>query len=200
MMNKASLLIFAGFLSGCSFLSQDEPLPIYTLKSGTIEPTQPLLDSLAIDMPMGEASLNTERIALNPAPYERDYLADGQWPDRLPKIMQEVLVEGLSERWGGASVSRVGAGLQVKYLLQTDIQDFSVYNLNTACPEVHLKVAFNVINLRERKVVMGQVFTVKEPACASSMTAIVAAFNKGVRTLLDQAIPWMENGFRRTQS
>jgi cholesterol transport system auxiliary component len=195
MMNKVSLLIFASFLSGCSFLGQDELLPLYTLKSGNIEPRPVLSDSLAVDMPLSEASLDTQRIALTPSAYERDYLADGQWPERLPKIMQEVLLESLSERWGGASVSRVTAGLQVKYLLQTEIQDFSVYQLNAGQPEVHLKVAFKLVDLRARKVLAGQVFCIKETACASSMGAIVEAFNNGVHHLLAQAMPWMESGF-----
>lgn len=195
MIQKVSFLIVASFLSGCSLLNEDVPLPLYTLKSGNVEPSQALLDSLAVDMPLGEASLDTQRIALTPSPYERDYLADGQWPDRLPKVMQEVLLESLSERWGGASVSRVGTGLQVKYLLQTEIQDFSVYNLNTGHPEVHLKVAFRVVNLRERKVMAGHVFSVKEVVCSLSMKSIVEAFNKGFHTLLDQAMPWMESGF-----
>jgi len=192
-MQKISLLIFTCFLSGCSFLSQDEILPLYTLKSGNVEPRRILSKSLAINIPLGEASLDTERIALTPSPYERDYLADGQWPDRLPKIMQEALVEGLSERWGGTYVSRSGTGLQEDYLLQTEIQDFSVHHLKTERPEVRLKIAFKVINLRKRTVLVGHVFSVKEPVCSLAMKGIVEAFNKGFHLLLQEAMPWVEN-------
>ena len=57
MMKKVSLLIFASFLSGCSLLNQDEPLPLYTLKGGMIELSRALSDPLGIDVPLGEASL-----------------------------------------------------------------------------------------------------------------------------------------------
>ncbi|MBA3814091.1 MAG: membrane integrity-associated transporter subunit PqiC [Alphaproteobacteria bacterium] len=192
MMKKISLLICASVLSGCSLLTQDEPLPLYTLKSGPIEPFQIFPDSLAVEMPVSETSLDTERMALTPAPYERDYLAGGQWPERLPKILQEVLLQSLSERWGGGHVSRTGTGLEMKYLLQTDVQDFSVYHLNTASPEVQQKIAFKIINLRERKVVAGQTFYMKEKVCISSMKGIVESFNKGLHSLLQQAMPWIE--------
>src|SRR3990167_728318 len=195
MMKKVSLLIFASFLSVCSLLNQDEPLPLYTLKGGMIELSRALSDPLGIDVPLGEASLDTQRIALTPSPYEREYLADGQWPERLPKVMQEVLQISLSERWGGEHVSRTGTGLQVKYILQTEIQDFSVHHLNTEHPEVYLKMAFKVVNLRARNVLGARVFFVKEPICSSSMKSIVAAFNKGVHALLQQAMPWMEGEF-----
>jgi cholesterol transport system auxiliary component len=192
MMQKVSLLICASLLSGCSLLSQEEPLPLYTLKSGQVEPGQPLSDLLAIDMPLSEASLDTQRIALTPSPYERDYLADGQWPERLPKIMQEVLLESLSTRWGGAYVGRTGSGLQANNLLQTEIQDFSLYYLGTVAPEIHLKMSFKILNLRTRKVLAGQTFGVKEKVCSYSMIGIVEAFNKGLHALLQQAMPWME--------
>lgn len=200
MMKKFSLLLCTGLLSGCAFLNQDEPLPLYTLKSGVIECNQVLSEQLAIDIPLSEASLNTERIALTPSAYQRDYLADGQWPDRLPKVMQEVFLTSLSERWGGGFVSRIGSGLQAKYLLQTDIQDFSVYNLGTGYPEVRLKIAFKVVDLRARRVLDGQIFCITEPACNSSMDSLVEAFNKGIQHLLEQAIPWMEEEFLKERA
>lgn len=200
MMKKLSLLFCTCFLSGCSFLNQDEPLPLYTLKSAPTECNQVLSEPLAIDFPLGEASLDTERIALTPSLYERDYLANGQWPDRLPKVMQEVLQTSLSERWGAGFVSRMGAGLQVKYLLQTDIQDFSVYNLGTECPEVRLKISFKIVNLRKRTVIDGQTFCLTEPACSPSMGDLVEAFNKGVHHLLEQTMPWMEETFLKERA
>lgn len=192
MKKKLSLLFCLCCLSGCSFLNQDEPLPLYTLKSAPTECHQVSFDSVAIELPSAEASLDTERIALTPSLYERDYLANGQWPDRLPRVIQEVFQTTLSERWGGGVVNRMAGGLQVKYLIQTDIQDFSVYNLGTAYPEVHIKMNLKLVDLRARAVIDGQIFCITEPACSPSMGALVEAFNNGVHHLLDQAMPWME--------
>lgn len=200
-MKKVSLLIFTGLLVGCSILGKEEPLPLYTLKSETFEPTNALSAPLAVDLPVTEASLNTSRIAVTPAPYQRDYIADGQWPEQLPKVLQVVLLESLGQRWGGTYVNRVGAGLQAKYILQTEIQDFSVYHINEGCPEIHQKITFKLIDLRERNVLAAQTFSQTTPALSSTMRGLVEAFNKGLHCLLEQAVPWMEDIFsKRTRS
>jgi cholesterol transport system auxiliary component len=195
MMNKLSLLIFCCLLSACSLLEKTEPLPLYTLKSEAFKPSYVLSAPLAIDVPLSEASLNTPRIAVTPYPYQRDYMADGEWPDRLPKVFQEVLLQGLTQRWGGTNVNRMSAGVQTHYLLQSEIQDFSVYHLNKNMPEVHLTIVFKLINLRDRRVIASQTFCEIAPPPSPTMQGIACAFNKGVHCLLLKAVSWMENIF-----
>ncbi len=194
-MKKVSLYLLATVLTGCSLLEQSDPLPLYTLKSETFEQTNSLSVSLGIDVPLSEASLDTSRIALTPAPFRRDYLADGMWPDRLTKIFHETLLESLTERWGGTYVNRFTAGVQTKYLLQSDIQDFSVYNLEGNAPEIRLKIVFKLIDLRERHVLAAHTFSEITPASSPTMNGIVGAFNHGVHCLLGKAVLWMEDVF-----
>lgn len=192
-MKYVSLILFSFALTSCALLETSEPLPLYTLQSGSFEQTNFLTESMAIDTPLSEASLNTNRIALTPSPYQREYFADASWPDRLPDIFQEALLEGLSQRWGGIYVNRVKTGLQTKYVLHTEIQDFSVHNVGTTQAEVALRVRFKLVNLRERKVIASQMFEEKVPLCAVTMEGIIAAFNEGVHALLEDTISWMEN-------
>ncbi len=198
-MNRSALLTLTCFLTGCSILGGD-PLPLYTLKSQTIEPTPVLNDTIAIDVPLSEASLNTDRIAVTLPPYQRDYLADGQWPDRLPKVVQEVLIDSLSQRWGGAHITRLSAGLQSKYILQTEIQDFSVMNLGTEKPMVHLKIMMKLVDLTGRKVLTAQTF--EETMClrSATVTGIVEGFNCSLHALIEKSIPWMESEFLKERS
>lgn len=197
---KKSLLILSCLLSGCSFLGQEEPLPLYTLKNETFEQTDLLSVPLAVDTPLTELSLNTPRIALTPSPYQRDYIADGQWPDKLPRVFQEVLLESLNQRWGGAYVNRVSAGLQVKYVLQSEIQDFSVYYLDKGCPEIRQKIIFKLVNLRDRQVIAARTFTQITPAPFVTMKGIVEAFNRGLQCLLEEAMVWMEDVFLKERT
>ena len=187
-MKYVSLILSSFALTSCAFLETPEPLSLYTLQSGSFEQTNLLTESIAIDMPFSEASLNTNRIALTPSPYQREYFADASWPDRLPNIFQEALLEGLSQRWGGIHVNRLRIGLQTKYVLHTEIQDFSVHKMNTAI----LKIRFKLFSLRERKVIASQVFEEKAPLCTITMEGIINAFNEGTHVLLEEAIAWME--------
>ncbi|MBY0293280.1 MAG: ABC-type transport auxiliary lipoprotein family protein [Alphaproteobacteria bacterium] len=194
-MQKVNLFIFVCLLSGCSLLENSEPLPLYTLKGKPFESRDQLSVSLAIETPLSEASLNTPRIAVTPSPYQRDYLAEGEWPDKLPKIFQEALFESLTQRWGGKYVNRLSASLQTKYVLSTEIQDFSVYHLDQSLPEVHLKVVFKLIDLPNRQVMAAHTFSEITQASALRMDTIVEAFNQGFHCLLTKAIPWMEDVF-----
>jgi len=194
-MKKTTLLILTSLLSGCSLLDGPEVLPLYTLKCTSFEPRKVLSSSLAVDTPLSEASLNTTRIALTPSAFQRDYLADGQWPDRLPNVLQEVFLESLGERWGEVYVNRMRSALDTKYLLQSEIQDFSVYNLAQEQPEVRIKILFKLIELRDRKVIAAQTFCKATPASSMTMRGIVEAFNQDLHELLENTIFWMEDVF-----
>lgn len=194
-MKKLGLLIFMGLLSGCSLLFPEPTIPLYTLKGGIFEQHPELSESLIIDLPKSEASLNTQRIAVTPSPYQRDYLAEGQWPDRLPKVFQEVLLDSFTQQWGGKYVNRSGASLQAKYILYSEIQDFSVYYLEKSSPEVRLRVTFKLINMRERQVFAGKTFFITMPVILTTVNGVVEAFNKGVRCLLVDVTSWMEKCF-----
>lgn len=198
MMKKGIFILLAGFLSGCSLFPEGEPpLPLYTLKSAPLKQTHALKAPLAIDGPVSEISLDTQRIAITPSPYQRDYLADGQWPDRLPKVFEEILVENLSERWGGVHVNRNSAGLQTTYVLFSEIQDFSLYSMETGRPEVRLKVMFKVIDFQNRHAIAARTFSECVPVACLSMNTIVGAFNQGLHALLKKAVPWMESVFSK---
>jgi cholesterol transport system auxiliary component len=198
MHKKSPLLLLSCFLSACTLFPEgQEPLPLYTLKSEVYKTSGALKKPLAIDYPISEASLDTGRIAITPSLYQRDYLADGQWPDRLPKVVHNVLVESLSERWGGVYVNRSGMGLQTHYVLTTEIQDFSVQNLEVGYPEVHLKILFKLVDFRNHQALAAKIFTEKTPVRLLSADGIVIAFNHGLHCLLLKAMPWMEEVFSK---
>lgn len=195
---QTTFLVLLSFLTGCSLLPEgQEPLPLYTLKSETYKTSNALTKPLAIDYPISEASLDTERIAVTPSLFQRDYLADGQWPDRLPKVIYNVLIESFSERWGGVYVNRSGMGLQTHYVLTTEIQDFSLHNLATALPEVHLKVLFKLVDFRNHQALASKIFSERVPVRLLSVDGIVIAFNHGLHCLLLKAMPWMEGVFSK---
>jgi len=196
-MKKVSLSILACLLGGCSLFGDEGNLPLFTLKSGVYEANPFMHESIAVDVPSSEASLNTNRIAITPSSYQRDYLADGEWPDRLPKVLQEVFVESFSQRWGAANVNRVGTGLATHYVIQSEIFDFSVYNLNQDQPEVHVKILVKIMDFAHRKVLDAHTFTKTVSSSSATMVGIVSAFNNALHCLLEDAIPWMEVSFQK---
>lgn len=105
-MKKEILVGLSCLLSGCSlFPPVKEAPPLYILKGAAIEPSSRLTCPITIHTPTSEASLDTSRIAMTMLPYHRDYIENGEWPDYLPKIVQEVLIGSLGEKWGGIKSS-----------------------------------------------------------------------------------------------
>ncbi len=201
-MKKSILIILSCLMTGCTLFPEGEaPPPLYTLRSEPFQSTSSLTTPLAIDLPNCEASLNTQRIALTLLPYQRDYMANGQWPDRLPKVVQEVFLDSFSARWGGVHVNRNEAGLKTTYVLSSEIQDFSVYHLEKGRPEVRLKIMMKLVDFQNRRPLAAHVFSEKIYATSSTMTGIVSAFNEGLHRLLRKVIPWIETAvLERTPS
>lgn len=180
-------------LTGCASLFEgDEPLPLYTLKPCPGVSRGVMATPLRVDLPLSDLSLDTQRIAVTPSPYQRDYIAGGQWPDRLSQVMQDVFIETFTQRWGGEKVHRNGAGLAAERLLQTEIQDFSVYHLGSSGPSIHIKILFKLIDFRARRVMASEVFSEKVPLSSETLYGIVEAFNKGTNALLIKAMRWIE--------
>jgi len=197
-MKKRLFVGFCCFLTGCTlFPKGKEPLPLYTLRSIPPRSSYVLKAPLAIDIPMSEPSLDTSRIAITFGPHQRDYLAEGEWPDRLPKVIQEVFLENLSERWGGKHVNRSSVGLQTTYVLLSEIQDFSLYYLETGCPEIRLKLQLRLVDFQNRRVIAAQTFYEQIPLQSYRMTDIVVSFNQALTVLLEKASTWMEGVFSK---
>ncbi len=178
-------------LTGCAYLLEGEaPRALYTLKSDPVVAAQSrTLPALTVDLPFSDLSLDTPRIAVTPSLYQRDYLAEGEWSDRLPKAVQDVLIDSFSQRWGGERVNR---SLQTDQLLQTDIQDFSVYGLGSSAPYVQIKLLFKVVDFPNRRVIASHLFCEKVPVVPCNFYGIVVAFNKGMNCLVGKAVVWRE--------
>ena len=86
-------------------------------------------------------------------------------------------------------------GLKTKYVLQSEIQDFSAYDLDKNTPTVYLKVSFKLIDFHERQVIAAKIFSETTPVSSPTMQGIVGAFNQGVHCLLEKIVPWMEDVF-----
>ena len=185
------------FLSGCTLFEPQEPLPLYSLESGTFQRTQDLSISIAIDEPLSEASLNTTRIALTPAPFRRDYLANGAWPNRLPLVFQRVLLQGLGQKWGEAHVNRFASGIESKYLISSELQDFSVHYCPDGEYQTYLQVTFKVIDLKERKVITAKTFTERSTIPSFTLLSIVETFNQSTHSLINQAGEWVESVLKK---
>lgn len=191
-MNKSILLIFLALLTGCTLFEAQEPLPLYTLESVQFKALHDFENSINIDQPLSEPGLDTTRISLKPSPYQQDYLANGSWPERLPKVIQNQLIQGLSQKWGAQQVNRPSDGVDAPYILTSTIEDFSVLQYPGKMPEVNIVITFKLVDLKERKVVSAKSFVQKEPIQNFTMLGIISTFSQCTHSLIDEISLWAQ--------
>ena len=188
---RASVVAIVGvaLLSGCGSLVPKTPPDTYALTGtpeveGRASPRRQIL----IAEPLALKALDSEQIVIKPTPSSIEYLADSQWSDRLPKIVQAKLVEAFenTNRLGG--VGRPGEGLAIDYQIATSIRAFEVrvQGGRTATVEISAKV----INDRNGTVRDQQVFRSTSPVAGSDNSAYVEALDRAFDNVTADLVRW----------
>jgi cholesterol transport system auxiliary component len=207
------VLSAAGALAACSLPDLKEvvgppPAPqLYVLRPalGQMPQGAAVAWQLAVDEPEAPASLNTLRIALTPSANKLDYFANAAWPDRVPLLMQSLLLEafGATRR---ISAARGTAGIAAEYLLHTELRDFSAVYENgipqaaadsdepapsAPPPVVVVQIEAQLIHGPTRRVVGSFTAMTRAPAQANTLDSIVPAFNQATGEALTRIVDWV---------
>ena len=189
---RASLVTVMGLvlLSGCgSVLGTKTPPDTYALTGtpeveGRASPRRQIL----IAEPIALKALDSEQIVIKPTPSSIQYLADLQWSDRLPKIVQAKLIQAFENSGRVGGVGRPGEGLAIDYQISTSIRSFEVrvQGGKTAVVEISAKV----INDRNGSVRDQQVFRSTSPVRGSSNEAYVEALDRAFDNVTADLVRW----------
>jgi cholesterol transport system auxiliary component len=181
-------------LAGCSLLP-DPPAPkMYRLTPQSDDPPDgPLLQSqLVIDLPTAPQSLDTDRIALMRGTAEFDYYADSNWTDRLPVLLQDMLVTAFENNGRIPDVVRSPDTLGPGYVLETDIQEFEARYASSAAepPAVVVGLMLRLVKLPDHRTVARMQVTEQSPAARNNLDSIVVAFDAAAGRAMDRSVPW----------
>ena len=189
---RASLVTVMGLvlLSGCgSVLGTKTPPDTYAL-TGTpeVEGRASQRRQILIAEPIALKALDSEQIVIKPTPSSIQYLADSQWSDRLPKIVQAKLIQAFENSGRVGGVGRPGEGLAIDYQISTSIRSFEVrvQGGKTAVVEISAKV----INDRNGSVRDQQVFRSTSPVRGSSNEAYVEALDRAFDNVTADLVRW----------
>ena len=105
--------------AGCSVLPSPSVPQVYRLTPVADDPPRrPILHRrLVVDIPIASESLDTDRIALIRDRTRFDYYANSLWTDRVPLLVQTLLVEAFENDGSIAQVGRDAQTLTPDYLL-----------------------------------------------------------------------------------
>jgi cholesterol transport system auxiliary component len=192
--NLASALALS-LLCGCtaqSFIAEPAPPQIYLLhpRLGPIKGAN-VSFALAVSTPSAPFSLATRRIAIQRSANTLDYYADAVWQDRIPRLVQRLVVEGFEDSGKITAVARTQSGLHADYLLQLDLRRFEADYLSpNAAPRAEVSLSARLIRLSDREVVATTRIRTQAPAERNSIKAAVRAFDHATAKAVKALVAW----------
>ena len=189
---------------GCSVFP-DPPTPqIYRLNrpspmASDLPHRRILRRQLVIDLPTASESLDSDRIALIRGRTKFDFYANSLWTDRVPVLIQTLLVEAFEGDGGITQVGRGAQDLTPDYVLATDVRKFEASYGQGADqpPTVVISLSLGLIKMPDHRMLARTLVTEESPASSNSVESVAEAFDVAVGRMLLQCVTWTTGIMRR---
>jgi cholesterol transport system auxiliary component len=196
-LRRLTLAVAVLSLAACAKLFTEAPRPLFRLTAPSdFAANLPHSNAqLVIDVPYAPAGLDTVRIAISRSPTSLDYLADGDWADRAPPLVQTALVEAFENSRAIGAVGPESLGLRADFVIEGDLRHFeAVYDSPAAAaggiPAASVALAVKLVKEPEHKILAQTLITAREPAAANATPQIVLAFNAAMADVAKQVVSW----------
>lgn len=180
------LPLTAMLLAGCGTKANNDTfdLSITPSAQGTAVRNRQIL----VPEPTAIKSLDSEQVVVRVSPSEIQYLANSQWGDRLPKMVQSKLVEAFENTGKLGGVGKPGQGLAIDYQVVTDIRSFEIDTSGQRVAKVEISV--KILNDRNGSVRAQNVFRATAPVSGEGNQQFVAAINRAFAKVGSEIVDW----------
>jgi cholesterol transport system auxiliary component len=194
---RSTILVLALGLAGCASLFTTAPRPLFRLTAPSEFPANlsHVSAQLVIAVPYAAASLDTSRIAMARSPVSLDYLADGDWTDRAPMLVQAALIEAFENSHAVGAVGAQSLSLHADFALEGDLRHFeAIYDSprggGDTPPTIWVALEVKLVKIPEHTIVGQTLFTARETAATNATPHIVVAFNTAMANVAQQVVSW----------
>jgi cholesterol transport system auxiliary component len=156
---------------------------------------------LVVDIPTASESLDTDRIALIRDRTQFDYYANSLWTDRIPLLLQALLLEAFENDGTVAEVARAASALTPDYLLETEIRDFEARYVTPGeqLPSVVVAWSLSLVKMPGRQMAGRMLVTESSSASRNNLDSVVEAFDVAVGGGLVRSVAWTTHMMGRTK-
>lgn len=202
-LNRRGLLLAAAALplSACGgLIPQAPPSNLYTLSPKTsFRGDLPKVDfQLVVDEPYAAGGLDTHRIAIYTTPYEVKYYAEARWAERVPRMVQTLLVESFENTGKIVSVGRQSVGLRSDFNLKSELREFQAeLKDGSGAPEVLVGLNSKLISQTRAQIVASVNIDRRVKAKGNSLPAVIEAFDEALGHVLRETVQWTMTNMRR---
>ena len=182
-------------LSGCALLSSPDPVQLYRFGgasayagTGATSACPDVHVSMRrVDFP--EAARGDRILAVTGA--EAAYIKGARWVSPAETLFEEALRNAFLDG-GTCTVLSSGPLSRNGLLLSVDVRRFeAAYAAPGAVPDANIVVLLRLFRMSDRSLVVEDRITVRESAGENRQSAIVAAFDRAMSSVLAEAVPWV---------
>ncbi|WP_299143211.1 ABC-type transport auxiliary lipoprotein family protein [uncultured Tateyamaria sp.] len=186
-------------LAGCSGLASltevTKPVDNYVLTpKSTFDSGLPKLKfQIVVEQPTATASVDTDRIAVQPDALQVQYLADARWVDRAPLIVQALLIESFENSDRVPAVGSSTIGLRADFLIVTDIREFQAFVPDgdpNAPLHVDVRLNIKIVDAFEDRIIASRSFEEVVPAVSDAPRDVVEAFDEALGDTMRDSVEW----------
>jgi phospholipid/cholesterol/gamma-HCH transport system substrate-binding protein len=164
-------------------------LPIYDLSA--VKDFPPLAKApdwlLAVPEPTALMAVNTDKLQTQPAQGESVAIANAQWADNLPVMLQEKVVQSFENAGYAQAVSRPRDGLAAGFQLLIDIRRFTISTSGEPTAEIEFVAK---LMSQDGKILTARTFTATAPAVSAEASAAAGALNQAFAKAVTELVPW----------
>lgn len=206
MVRLAIVLILALPLAACGGLipGLEAPKNLYNLspKSSFRQDLPRVNWQLVIEEPLAAGGLNESSIAYKPTPLEVRYFKDVRWTERVPRMVQTLLVESFENSGTIVAVGRQAIGLRADYSILTEIREFQAEKM--AGGKIRVRINAKLIRQPRQIIVQSRSFEATAPDTGQDMNATINAWDDALGSVLRKIVEWTiiegENDHRLRES
>jgi cholesterol transport system auxiliary component len=181
-------------LAACQGLipGQGPPPDLYRLTAASRFPKDlPTVSwQLLVEPPVAPGGLNTTRIALLHSPMQLEYYARSDWADRVPLLVQALIVQSFENSDRIKAVGRDALDLRADYVLKAELRDFQAEYFHGGGPVAHVGLNAKLVALPRRVIVASAHFDQTAEAKADRVEDVVSAFNEALSRVLEGLVAW----------
>ena len=181
-----AMVLVAVFVASCAGKANNDT---YSLSAApVIDGPSSSSRQILVPEPTALKALDSDQVVIRLSGSELQYLADSQWSDRLPKIVQSKLVQAFENTGKIGGVGKPGEGLAIDYQVITEIRSFeiSTEGSDTAIVEIFAKI----VNDRNGTVRAQKAFRATLPVSGSGHPAFVKALDGAFATVAAEIVSW----------
>lgn len=200
MIKPAIAILTFALVGGCAGLgtlkqaAKPNDLYLLTPKSTFSSALPRIQKQIVVEEPTATAAVNTDQIAIQPTPFQVQYLPQARWVDRAPLIVQTLLIESFENSGKVAAVGRSTVGLRADYVIAPDLREFQ--GIVVADPEngdkirIEVRMNIKVIDEYDDKIIASNSFQENVVAASDQTSDLIKAFDLALGRAMRDAVEW----------